>query len=447
MLPRIKAKNTFNLVEDPNHLTYIIEKGPHKFQLYFHQIQDADTKELVYCLEPGVQLSNEEYQEWSEWEYAKLNLTETEKDWITRIAYFGYGYESHDLNFYYAAQELIWHQIIPDDWQIYFTDRLGGNRIDPYQKEKQEILKLVENDQKLPSFAGQNLTWNSNHEYHIVDENKVLSKYHINLKEVEISENQLIIPANFNNQTKIIFQKQYLGEPLKFYLHENGQNVLKKGSLKSQEFSISLNPYQLTIEVLKTGEQNEVLENVTFALCTKEKCLFEKTTDEEGNLIFTNLDEGEYFLKEIKTKVGYQILTEPIPIALTKEKPTIKLHLINKLHQAKITIYKKEEQSKQLLSNVRFQIWNEQEDCIYDGKTNEKGEISLSLPIGNYKLVEIETLPDYVLKKEPYYFQVTDKDTSLDITITNPKIEKVPNTYDTWVQWQPEIMIERRKYQ
>ena len=116
----VKAK-TFELEASPEQVTYMIEKGPHKFQLYFHLIRDRETKEYVYCLEPGIALSSEEYEELKEIEYSKLNLSEEIIDEITHIAYFGYNDTTHqNRNYYYAAQLLIWEKIIPEDWRIYY---------------------------------------------------------------------------------------------------------------------------------------------------------------------------------------------------------------------------------------------------------------------------------------------------------------------------------------
>lgn len=73
------------------------------------------------------------------------------------------------------------------------------------------------------------------------------------------------------------------------------------------------------------------------------------------------------------------------------------------------------------------------------------GIISLEqLPIGKYKLLEIETLEDYILEKTPIYFELDGQETEKIITITNRKIEHIPNTSEE-ISMSYEIYLEERK--
>ena len=71
------------------------------------------------------------------------------------ISYYGYGYPGHDsLKYYMATQELIW--LYSDDYvkwmDKYSTNGTLGNQIN-IDNEKNEILRLVNNHNKLPSFS------------------------------------------------------------------------------------------------------------------------------------------------------------------------------------------------------------------------------------------------------------------------------------------------------
>ena len=75
------------------------------------------------------------------------------------------------------------------------------------------------------------------------------------------------------------------------------------------------------IIVRKTNENNEPLQGVTFGLYAKEniydvnkKLLFhkndlvsQKVTDENGEIIFSNLPLGEYYIEEVRALDGYVI--------------------------------------------------------------------------------------------------------------------------------------------
>ena len=73
--------------------------------------------------------------------------------------------------------------------------------------------------------------------------------------------------------------------------------------------------YHYTFEIgaglkkVDSKDETKVLEGAVFQLTSKSDSekKFEATTDENGNLSFTGLDAGEYWLQEIKAPTGYQL--------------------------------------------------------------------------------------------------------------------------------------------
>lgn len=333
----VHASNTFLLEKDPNGLTYKIIKGNRVFRLYFNLVKDRESGELVYCLEPGVALSEEWYQEWNEWDYAKLNLSEKQKKFITKVAYFGYNYQNHEnLSYYYAAQLLIWESIIPEDWEIYYTEKLGGLKVNWFQKEREEILSLIEKDNKLPTFAYQEFTINQKESLNLEDKNQVLEQYNLkeNLNIESIKKgNKLYIKAKNHKENKLEFIKEYSGNSIKFYSREDGQNVMRRGKLEDQTFFVTLKTYQPQIIIHKTDEIGNPLSEVEFQLYAgeviqdkegnkifdKDERITKKKTDGKGILIFENLYDGNYCILETKTKEGYILSKKPICIEISQE--------------------------------------------------------------------------------------------------------------------------------
>lgn len=439
----VLASNTFELEQDPNWLTYKIEREDKTVRLYFMLVKDQETKELVYCLEPGVNLSSEQYAELSEWEYAKLNLTEAQKEFITKVAYYGYNYGNHqDINYYYTAQMMIWETIIPETWKIYYTDTLGGNEVDWFPNERREILELIEEDEKLPSFANQTFEWNKNSTLKLNDDNNVLTKFQIKEATADITPNNNELKITSFKEENITFQKTYEGNPLKFYVREDGQNVMRKGSLISREFSIHLKPYKLKLELQKVDEENNLIKGVEFILTAKEEIkigenvIFGKgkeikriITNDKQPIILEDLLDGEYCLQEISAPKDYEAQKNPVCFRLDKKTKTQTIKIENKKKKQKLIIQKQDAESLIPLSRVHFKIFDSQNNCLFDGLTNEQGEIILeNLINGTYKIVEIETLENYQLEKEPIYVTLNGEDNVKNITITNKKIEKVPNT-------------------
>lgn len=79
--------------------------------------------------------------------------------------------------------------------------------------------------------------------------------------------------------------------------------------------------------IKKDGSQK--LEGVTFALAQEDgTTVATKTTDANGEVLFEDLDEGVYTVKEIKTVKGHSLLSEPfkvtIPFTIKKDKATEK---------------------------------------------------------------------------------------------------------------------------
>lgn len=176
-----------------------------------------------------------------------------------------------------------------------------------------------------------------------------------------------------------------------------------------------------------------------------------KTTDANGNVIFDNLDWNEnYFVKEIDSPDGY-ILDEskiyfeinkdsfdkdgnPIPVLFPRVRNTkgaLGEVLITKVDNKDNNIRLKNAVftlTKKIVDGVGNEHWVEYGHSIYT--TDEKGEIYLILPPGEYALKEEKAPDGYLLEKEPelYYFEVKEKEDhsvpdKVEITIENEKGE------------------------
>lgn len=176
-----------------------------------------------------------------------------------------------------------------------------------------------------------------------------------------------------------------------------------------------------------------------------------KTTDANGNVIFDNLDWNEnYFVKEIDSPDGY-ILDEskiyfeinkdsfdkdgnPIPVLFPRVRNTkgaLGEVLITKVDNKDNNIRLKNTVftlTKKIVDGVGNEHWVEYGHSIYT--TDEKGEIYLILPPGEYALKEEKAPDGYLLEKEPelYYFEVKEKEDhsvpdKVEITIENEKGE------------------------
>ena len=226
-------------------------------------------------------------------------------------------------------------------------------------------------------------------------------------------------------------------KPLEFYI--NADNIIYDdsfGAIVELEFENS--PVKGKIEIFKYGEEvsfengieysNVPLANVTFALYDENWNLIQYIiTDQNGYGTFEG-NLGTYYLKEIETLDGY-VLNETIyEITLTYQDQytqivTEKLEITNYLKKGILELLKVDANTGEVMPNVEFEIYNENDELIYHGKTNSDGLLVIdSMPRGKYYILEIETTEGYILNSDKVYFEITDNNEIVEVKMENNKI-------------------------
>ena len=119
--------------------------------------------EVAYCIEPGKQITT-----WGYLEDANLPFSEEIIKKLELISRYGYLYPGHNTNLYHmATQMLMWY--LTTDKAVELRDQQYGygNLID-IEKEKNEIMRLVNNHYTKPSF--------NNNSYDILYDNELVIK-------------------------------------------------------------------------------------------------------------------------------------------------------------------------------------------------------------------------------------------------------------------------------
>ena len=185
---------------------------------------------IAYCIEPGVSINEKYYDITTDW--SMTNLSDELKEYIEKVGYYGYEYPGHNTNYYYiAAQELIWKAVRPDIEVTWTTEKnLGGSIID-VNKEKNEILRLVNSHSSLPSFSGEKVEGDIGEELILEDTNNVLNYYDISLSqnhEIIKDGNSLRIKLNekkVDDEKIILTRKYYDKAPLLVYSKGSSQKL------------------------------------------------------------------------------------------------------------------------------------------------------------------------------------------------------------------------------
>ena len=136
-----------------------------------------------------------------------------------------------------------------------------------------------------------------------------------------------------------------------------------------------------------------------------ENPIFEGFTDENGKIIFNDLDEGKYYIQEFQAPDGYLIDESLIEFEVTSEGGVIKADMKNKLMVGKIKIVKVDSADHdKVLEGCEIAVYDEDMNEVFRGKTDENGVLLTDdLPLGKYYYKELQ-VPNskYVLDENIY---------------------------------------------
>ena len=153
----------------------------------------------VFCIEP-MQLfvaGNDYVPDSTKWD----ELSETQRQAIWEINYYGYSYAGHESeNYYVATQIMIW-QVVTGNWyQPYYMD---GTTTYDISNEVNEINSLRSTPQGRPSFNNQTIKMGLNTPVTLTDTKGTLSNYSV------ISGNGINASVNGNDLTVSITSENY----------------------------------------------------------------------------------------------------------------------------------------------------------------------------------------------------------------------------------------------
>lgn len=133
--------------------------------------------------------------------------------------------------------------------------------------------------------------------------------------------------------------------------------------------------------------------------------IFEGFTDENGKIVFNELEEGKYYIQEFQAPDGYLIDESPIEFEVTSNGGVIKAEMKDKLMVGKIKIVKVDSADHdKVLEGCEIAVYDENMNEVFRGKTDENGVLLTDdLPLGKYYYKELQ-VPNskYVLDENIY---------------------------------------------
>ena len=364
---------------------------------------------LTFCLEPGVWLTESVYDSYTD--FSIKNISAAKKREFELYVYYGYGYKGHNTTKYYlATQELIWRGLGIKEMYWSTGPEHTGNKID-VTNEKSEILKLINTHQNKPSFDNKKITVNLGESTTLEDTNKLLNRFTVTNngnQEVSKNANNLTIKATKVGTSKIELEYNAGNKNISLlYLKGKSQTLatlLLNEKIKSS-VDVTVKGYDIKVEKRDNDNKNTTprgeatLKGAKYSISKGGTVIKTATTDENGQLVFSNLDYGNYEILEVEPSVGYQLDTGRNWVTVKEsQNKTISVNLYEKVIENKVEIIKVYASDKTGIlipeKDVEFEVFD-QNKLVSKIKTNDEGVAKITLPYGKYRIHQATTTKGY----------------------------------------------------
>ncbi|MGN1000879.1 MAG: SpaA isopeptide-forming pilin-related protein [Bacilli bacterium] len=404
-------------------------------KIYYKQarfIRKKSDNGIAYCIEPFEEMKyNSKYNAYTDNYPKRLGLSDSKWRQISLIAYYGYGYEGHLQDKWYAITQVMIWRVIDENAEFYFTDSLNGKKIDLYDSEMKEIETLVAKHNKVPSFAHKEYNFSINSTNILTDSGNVLKDYRIVSKsdnlDVSISNNKLTIKTNDISNSFIKFErKSNYGNPTIVFVDADYQNLLTPGSVEKIIFDLNINVIAGNIKIQKldydTGlpkalGEGKLIGSVYEIFDSSGQLVDILTIDDNYQASSKKLPFGKYIVKEKTSMEGYELDDNKYEVIIDEKNAIHELKLKNRVIKSTIELYKYYDDA--LESGVSFEIYNSTGELVKKVTTDEYGKISVELPFGTYFFHQLNSIKNYKCVE----------DFSITIDNETPKIKRI-NLYD-----------------
>ena len=361
-------------------------------------IINEDNNKVLYCLEPfRTFISNKNYDLYTNNYHDVLNISLDTWLKIEAYAYFGYLYENHTDEIWYAVtQLLIWRTLNPSV-DIYFTDKINGKRTNKYDSLIQELDMLVNTYLAKPSFdtdielnLGDKLAFNLEG-YSILEDD--------NLK---ANNGYLIINANTKLDKEYTLYKGGTGVN-ELYISKDSQNIFASLglSLLTTNLHLKVNSGNITVNFTKEeGIYSSCVSSQenTFGLYDIENNLIKKiNVDYIDAFQSEQLPYGKYYLKQISNSCDIKKDGNKYEVEINNNNETPYININLEKVKSLITINKK------YFDNEEYYPEGDAEFIIFDKnksfslKTDENGIAKITMGAGEYTIKQIKGKENYEL--------------------------------------------------
>lgn len=181
-----------------------------------------------------------------------------------------------------------------------------------------------------------------------------------------------------------------------------------------------------TLEFTKTDLVNgDPIPNTVIEIYTiDDELIYTGISDSEGKIVVSNIVAGKYYIIEKIANDAYVLSEEKVEFEIKEDGEIVKANMTNKPITGTLEFTKTDLVTGNPIPNTLIEIYTEDEELIYSGRTNELGMIVIpELRYGRYFILERETASsDYILNTEKMYFEIKDDGEIVKANMTNEKV-------------------------